>query len=404
VTSASANATGVAALIGQVLVVADSDTNTLLIATASKYKQQVLDVIAQLDRPVPQVLIRALIAEVTHDNGDQVGVDFSVLNLRSTTSGSNSTTTEAANGSTVTSSGQNGVPYPTNLQTGYPLTTTFVQTNVGQTIGTNLGTAAAAAATPSGLVLAMLESNVQATIMALETEGKLDVLSRPYILTSDNQEATVFVGEEDPYVSDTRVETTGQLVNTIEYEQIGVELDVTPHVNPDGLVTMQVNPQVSQKQPGGTTITAGVVSPIFSQRTATCQVAIKDGETIVIGGMMQDQTSQNVNKIPFLGDLPLIGPLFQNNQTAKQKTELLFFLTPHVSMEPAHLTTLTNAEMKGLQLTPNAVQPGVFQQHLRGLQSGGTPAQDNTLYIPPPTTQGSKALGEPDLPTTSQKP
>jgi general secretion pathway protein D len=389
---------GVAQLVGQVLVVADTDTNSLLVATATKYEQQVKDVIKELDRPVPQVLIKGLIAEVTHDNGDQVGVDFSVLNLRSSVSGSNSSSTVSGGGNTITSGGTVGTPFPTATAAGTPLTSTFLQTNAGQTVGSTLGAAADLAAN-GGFGVSILEHNLAATIQALETEGKLDVLSRPYILTSDNQEATIVVGEEDPFVSDSRVETTGQLVNTINYQEIGVILDVTPHINPDGLVTMQVNPQVSQKEPGGVTITNGVVSPVFSTRTASAQVAIRDGETIVIGGMMQDQTTQQVNKIPLLGDIPIIGALFQNNQTSKEKTELLFFLTPHVAQEPAHLQPMTNDEMHGLKLAPTMVEPGTFQDHLRGMQLEGLTPPAVPLYIPPvPSTQPAKALGEPNLP------
>jgi general secretion pathway protein D len=396
---AAGSLSGVASLSGQVLVVADVDTNSLLVATATKYKDEVLGVIAELDRPIPQVLIKCLVAEVTHNNGDQIGVDFSLLNIRSNTAGSNASS--STTGSTVTTSGgAPGAPVPTQLGTGVPLTSTFIQTNVGSTGGTNLGTAAAAALTPSGLVYSVLESNLTATVQALETAGKLDVLSRPYILTSDNQEATIVVGEEDPFVSDTRVETTGQLVNTIQYQQIGVILDVTPHINPEGLVSMSVNPQVSQKEPGGVTITPGVVSPIFSTRTAQCEVAIRDGATIVIGGMMQDTTSQNVNKVPLLGDLPLIGALFQNNQTSKQKTELLFFLTPHVASAPDRLQPMTNQEIKSLQLAPAAVQPGLFQEHLHGMEVENLSTQPSGLYIPPlPTTKPTKAIGEQDIPS-----
>ena len=375
---------GVASLIGQVIVVADGDTNSLLVATATKFQQQVKDVIAELDRPVPQVLIKALIAEVTHNNGDQIGVDFSILNQRITPAFTTGTVTQTQtiNGTLTT------------------LSTVNTQSGTLATKGSIGGQALAGAspAIPGGIFYTLMEDNVTAQIQALETSGKLDVLSRPYILTSDNQEATIVVGEEDPFVSETRTDTNGNPVNTIQYQEVGVILDVTPHVNPDGLVTMIVNPQVSQREPGGVTITTGVVSPIFSTRTASAEVAVRDSDTIVIGGMMQDTTTQTVNKVPLLGDLPLIGALFQNNQTNKQKTELLFFLTPHVAQIPEKLQGMTNEEMKNLQIVPNAVQPGVFQQSLRDMERGGDPNHSPELLIPAATTKPSGVLGEPPLP------
>ncbi|HUB24569.1 MAG TPA: hypothetical protein VL992_03995, partial [Tepidisphaeraceae bacterium] len=358
----------------------------------------VMSVVDALDRPIPQVLIKALVAEVTHSNGDELGADLSAINLGTSTSGVNSASTAGVTGSTV-SPAVPGLPIPTAPNPGVGLTNTVIQTSTGEVIGSTLG-AAANASQSGGLVYSMLEKNVMATVQALEDQQKLDVLSRPYILTSDNQEATIVVGEEDPFISDTRVETTGQLVNTIQYQEIGVILDVTPHINPDGLVTMLVNPQVSENKNSPVQITNGVYSPVFTTRSASAQVAVKDGDTIVIGGMMEDQVGQTINKVPLLGDLPLIGVLFQNNQTTKTKTELLFFLTPHVVNIPQRLQDMSNAELHGLKLIPNSVERGDFQEHLKGLELGDQSGHPSRLYIPPiPTTQRATAPGEPPLPS-----
>ena len=308
------------------------------------------------------------------------GVDFSVLNQRATfnQTGTSQTITQQGPSNTTTINGASQNTVATSGNTSVSTSNTFNQLTNGSKGGVSLGAAAAAAASPSGLVYSLLEDNVTATIQALQTEGKLDVLSRPYILTSDNQEANIFIGEEDPYVTDTRVETTGQLVNTIDYRQTGVILDVTPHVNETGQVVMDVNPQVSQKQPGGVTITQGVISPIYSTRSAFAHVAVPDGSTIVIGGMMQDQVNSQVNKVPLLGDLPLVGVLFQNTSSTKTKTELLFFLTPHVAQLPENLQPMAADEQKALKLVPSAVGPGVFDEHMKVMKIGG-----------PSTTQSS---------------
>ena len=160
------------------------------------------------------------------------------------------------------------------------------------------------------------------------------MLSRPYILTSDNQEATITVGNEVPFITNTRITDTGQTINTIQYQDIGIILDVTPHINPEGLVILDVAPEISEQTGQGVTISQGVAAPVFSKRSAQSRVGIVDGQTIVIGGLMQDQKTQTITKVPFLGDLPGIGPAFTRYQNTKTKTELLIFLTPHVALQP----------------------------------------------------------------------
>ena len=314
-------------LTGQVLIVAEPNTNSLLVTTAAKYRDKVMQVIEELDRPVPQVLIKVLIAEVTHDNSEDLGVDFSILNQR-------------ANGR-----GERGT--------------------------SNFGTAAAAAAVNGGLVVNFVESNVNVTLRALATAGKLDVLSRPYILASDNQLASITVGQEVPFITDTRTTDLGQTINTIQYQDIGIILNVTPHINTDGLVILDVAPEISQLTGTTVPISGQVSAPVFAKRSAQSRVGIRDGQTIVIGGLMEDRKTSTVRKIPILGDIPLIGPLFQRIEVTKAKTELLIFLTPHVAQQPEALKPMSQDEIKGTQLTPGAVGPGVFDEHIRGMQRGG---------------------------------
>ncbi|MGD0770270.1 MAG: secretin N-terminal domain-containing protein [Tepidisphaeraceae bacterium] len=333
-------------LTGNVLVVAEPDTNSLLVTTSRKYEAQVRSIITELDRPVPQVLIKCLVAEVTHDNSQDFGVDFSVLNLR--------------------------------------------PSGNGQALQSTLGAAAAAASTvnPGGLVVKVLESNVTAILQALAQENKLDVLSRPYILTSDNQEAAITVGDEVPFVTDSFTDVNGGVHNTVQYQDLGVILDVTPHINPDGLVIMDVDPQISSLTGQTVTIQAGVSVPVYELRSAQSRVAIDDGQTIVIGGLMQDQKTENINKIPLLGDIPLLGALFSYRTKSKTKTELLIFLTPHAVMEPGGLLKQSKDEVGGLRLTPGAVEPGTMQDQLRGMSRGSTTAPSAPLPLPPPAPPG----------------
>jgi general secretion pathway protein D len=309
-------------LAGQVTVVADEDTNSLLVMTAPKNFERVKQVLGELDRPVPQVLIKVLFAEVTHDNSRDLGAEFSVLNLRN-------------NG--------NGI-----------------------TAGTDFGIAQQS----GGLIFKVTENDFTAALRALDTVGKLDVLSRPYILASDNQLASITVGQEVPFITNTRTTDTGQTINTIQYQDIGIILDVIPHINPDGLVIMDVAPEISALTGTTVPISETVTAPVFAKRSAQTRISIKDGQTIVIGGLMEDRKTSTVNKVPLLGDIPLLGALFKRQQTTISKTELLIFLTPHVASRPDFLRAMSKDELDGIKIVPKAVEPGNFQEHLEGLRRG----------------------------------
>jgi general secretion pathway protein D len=369
-----------ASLAGQVSVIADPDTNSLLIRTSPKNYDSVKTILNELDRPVPQVLIKVLVAEVTHDNSNDVGVELSALNLR------------------ASGNGQSGI------------------------IDFGLS---AAQATNGGFIGTLKETNFTAVLYALEQIGKLDVLSRPYILASDNQLASIIVGQTVPIPTESRVTDTGQTISSVSYTDIGIILNVTPHINPDGLVILDVNPEISSLSGQSVPTGPGQSAPIFNKRSADSRVGIIDGRTIVIGGLMEDRKTQTLKKVPILGDIPGLGWFFRHNTTQKTKTELLIFLTPHVASRPDLLTPMSEDEMKGTKLTPNAVEPGAFDEHMRGMQRGGAPTtlpadpryhpSDDMRGVPlnssresgPTTPSGSEGTGpsnEPGSPPPSGPP
>jgi len=308
-------------LAGQVYFEADEDTNSLLVMTASKNFQRIKEILTDLDKPVPQVLIKVLLAEVTHEKSVDLGVEFSLLNIR-----------ESGLGST--------------------LLTDFALAN--QT---------------GGLIVRTIEKDVEATLRALEEVGNLDVLSRPYILTGNNQPAIITIGEEVPFIRNTRVTETGQTINTIEYEDIGIILQVTPHINPEGLVIMDVIPEISAITGKTVPISETVNASVFAKRSAECRVAIRDGQTIVIGGLIEDQKRDIIKQVPLLGDIPLLGYLFRRTVKETRKTELLIFLTPHVATKDEELKAISEKEKAGSNLVQNAVEPGAFEEHMKGMQS-----------------------------------
>ena len=315
-------------LTGEVTVVADVDTNALMVMTSAKNYDRVRKIIDDLDRPIPQVLIKVLVAEVTHDGSVDLGVEFSGLNIR-----------DSGNGFEV---------------------------------GTNFGVASAT----DGFNFSLIETNLNAAIHALESVGKLDVLSRPYILTSDNKEATITVGEEVPFIRDSRTTDTGQTINTIEYEDIGIILSVTPHINPDGLVIMDVAPEISTLTGNTVPISETVDAPTFAKRSASSRVAIQNGQTIVIGGLVQDRKTSTIDKVPLLGDIPLLGELFKRTIDTKSKTELLIFITPHVADQPEMLKAISDAEEQSQEIVKNAMKGELYDKHLKrmGKEANAQPA------------------------------
>jgi general secretion pathway protein D len=187
---------------------------------------------------------------------------------------------------------------------------------------------------------------------------------------------------------------TGNTINNVEYSNIGIIVDVIPHINPDGLVLLDVAPQISSLTTSNVQVASNLTAPIYNVRSAQSEVAIRDGQTIVIGGLMQDQKNSTIDKVPVLGDLPWVGQAFQHRNEVKTKTELLIFLTPHVARQPDLLKGMSDDELRNTKLVPGAVYPGAFDEHRRGLERGVAPTtmpMSNIDAIPgssaQPTTQ-----------------
>ena len=179
-----------------------------------------------------------------------------------------------------------------------------------------------------------------------------------------------------PFIRDTRTTETGQTINTITYEDIGIILEVTPHINSDGLVIMDVKPEVSTIKETTIPISETVDAPIFAKRSAESRVAIRDGQTIVIGGLIEDRKTATIRKVPLLGSIPLLGMLFRRTINEKAKTELLIFLTPHVAHEAGQLQAMSEDELAGSKVIQEAVEPGAFDKHMKGMQSDTAPEEE----------------------------
>jgi len=298
---------------------ADLDTNSLLILTSTKNYAKIKPILDDLDKPIGQVLIKVLFAEITHNNDIDLGAEFSGWNLRGNSEDQNIT--------------------------------------LGTTFGQPL----------TGFSATVFDQDVEVAVHALQETGKLNILSRPYILTSNNQEATITVGQEVPYATGESL-TNGQSQTTTQYRDIGIILSVTPSINPDGLVNMIVRPEISSQTGETVQISENLSLPVFSTRTSETKVAIRDGQTIVIGGLMQDQTTETVSKVPLLGDIPILGHLFRRTRKGTDKTELLIFLTPHVAPDALALTPISDTERSRSSLLKDETVADIFQTHMDGMQ------------------------------------
>jgi type II secretory pathway component GspD/PulD (secretin) len=340
----------------QVVVVAEPISNKLLISATPQWYNEIMKLIMEMDAEQPQVAIQCLIGEVflngSEEFGMEIGLQSPVLFKRSVypAAGINGTsnisvinTTGGSGLSAVSVSSANPIGYPGYNFTGLNAMgqNVAVQPGVVGWQGLNsLGTARANANGIGGFVFSGASDSVNVLIRALKTQDRLDVLSRPQVTTLDNQQARVFVGQDYPLILGSNVTATGVVSNNISYRPVGIELIVTPKITPDNRVIMRVAPQISKPNPL-TNVNLGAAGGAGNNNTSTTAVAIDqqsvettvvamDGETIVLGGIITRRDQKEENKIPWFGDLPVVGSAFRFRSQQKQKQELLVVMTPHI--------------------------------------------------------------------------
>jgi general secretion pathway protein D len=287
---------------GDAVIKFDQETGSLIIITDDETNKHIEKIIRSIDKPVSQVLIKVLFLEVTHTSGFDIGVEGSY--------------TYGSEGSEDT------------LQTIFGL-----------------------ARETRGGFYKILDEDLEITLRAIAETSKLEVLSRPSVLVKNNEEATITVGQEVPFIRNSRITDNGDTINTIEYEDIGIILNVTPHITEDRLVEMLVLPEISTLTGETVAISETVNARVIAKRSAETIVVVEDGKTVVIGGMMEDNVTETVTKIPILGDIPLIGMAFKRTVREKSKTELMIFLTPHVVESSSELKDLSVAESNKAEIT-----------------------------------------------------
>jgi general secretion pathway protein D len=325
----------------------DPDTHNIIVIADRDTSMQISNVIANMDRPKPQVLIKVVFLEVQLDNAEALGVQGSYTPQESWFSQITGFVTN-----TFANNGTSNVPVLTPVRQTFSVNNGF---GLPQTL---------AGATGNAGVYSVLGSDFTATLQAIATSGKAQILSRPSILARDGQPATILVGQEVPLVTGLSYETIGttvQPINNIQYTPVGLQVNVTPFISPDDLVEMIVTPQDSEVDPTLTEpIGGGVNAPVLDTRSADTVVVTPDGQTVVIGGLMENDKESSATKIPLLGDIPILGALFRYKANSDDKNELMIFMTPHVVRAPMELASSVNAA----NLTSGFITNSVSEQQL----------------------------------------
>lgn len=289
---------------------ADPTTNTLIITASEPVYRNLRSVIEQLDVRRAQVYVESLIVEVSSDTAAELGIQWLGL------SGNDNSSVRIGAGTAFSSSGNN---------------------LINQAIAIN-GTTGAPLPPGNGLTLGIFRQLANGRLglgvlaRALESNGNANILSVPNLITLDNEEARIIVGQNVPFITGqyTTAASGGAAgVNpfqTVERKDIGLALRVRPQISEGGTVKMQIYQEVSSIDPN-TTSTAGIIT---NKRSIESNVLVDDGQTIVLGGLIQDNASGGVEKVPGLGDLPFVGGLFRYQNRSSRKTNLIVFIRPTV--------------------------------------------------------------------------
>ena len=299
-------------------ITAEDRTNVLIIKDIRKSVDEIAAMVKKLDKPTPQVLISARIVQADNDFTKGLGVQWggSYRNQSDKThfglSGVN--TGAARNLFDATTTAGDAPPWSTSVVPS-PSLAVNMPTNQAAGFGITLGRLGGTA----------LDLDLRLDIG--ETVGSAEVIARPKIVTLDNKKATIRQGEKYPYVVR---DDEGQL--STELKDIELVLEVTPRIAFDGSVNMEI----SVKRNAIGSIVNSLGDPSIASREAVTEVLVKNGETSVIGGIIEEETRNNINRVPFLGELPIIGLLFKGETKDTSKKELLIFITPQV-LEPISL-------------------------------------------------------------------
>ena len=319
--------------VGNATFTVDPETRNLIIVADPDTTKYISEVVSNLDRPKPQVLIKVVFIELTHNDSLDLGVEGNY----SKNIGNPLVSGYTTNFTVVNKGTPDAVVVPQSVK---PINQSLALSNI---FGLRNGA--------MGGLYQLFSQDYQVTLHAIATAGKARILSRPSVVARNNQPATITVGQSVPLVTNVRFDTFGNAINSVVYQPVGIILRVTPFISEDNMVEMILSPETSALEPDRNLwipISSGssgtVTAPIINSRSADTVVVTPDGATVIIGGLMSDSKAESVTKIPFLGDIPLLGKLFQHKVKDGSKQELLIFLTPYIIQAPTEMAAVTKKE------------------------------------------------------------
>ncbi len=295
---------------GKVTITPDKASNSLVIMASPNDYTNLVQVIKKLDRRSKQVFVQAMIAEISLDKSHELGVQLGAIG--------------------------GGRPSD-NLAVAGLYDPLGSLSTLGAIIA---GGGALAPVVNAGAV------NVTAVLKALDKNGLLNILSTPNILTSDNKEAEINVGENVPFQGASTQSSTFT-TTSVERKDVGIILKIKPQISEGDYIRMEINQEISQVKD----FKGQAIDLVTTKRSAKTNVVVKNKETVVIGGLIQDTEENVTSKIPFLGDIPLLGWMFKTTSKVRKKTNLVLLLTPHIIKDAADLAEMTQIQRQTFEET-----------------------------------------------------
>lgn len=347
----------------EVIVVAEPVSNSLLISATPRYFNEIQRLVKKLDEQPAQVVIQALLVEVTLDNTDEFGIEFGFQNNVLF----NRSVKDPPVTITNTTTAPNGTQTTTQQIIAQTATPGFNFANPAFPLGNNIAASPSAMGLQSlsnfslsrvngdlgfgGLVLSAGSDTVNMLLRALSYSRRLQVLSRPLIRTMDNQTATILQGQVVPVVNGVTISGNGLANPIVQQQEAGIILTVTPRISPDGQIVMDLVAEKSAYRAGGVPIFTDasngnvIESPIKDISTARAVISVPGNQTVVIGGLITSSDDRQTRKVPIIGDMPILGYLFRYDNITTSRKELLIFLTPRLVREDSDSEMIKEVEM-----------------------------------------------------------
>lgn len=324
-----------------VLIRADESLNALVLLAEPDVVATLEDIVRQLDVPRAQVMVEAAIVEVSGDISDALGVQWAV---------------DARGGS----GGLGGTNFSgTGLSVGRVLQA--LQDNRNGTDNNTLSNL------PDGAIIGLGTDSFGVLVTALSANSKSNLLSTPSLLTLDHQKAEILVGQNVPFQTGSFTTSASGADNpftTIERQDIGVTLKVTPHINDGASLRLEIEQEISSIAPTSQGVNA--VDLITNKRSIKSTILAENGQVIVLGGLIQDDVTQADSKVPLLGDIPLLGRLFRSTKETRVKRNLMVFLRPTVIRDAAGMAALSGKKYSDIRVLGDVredYRPGVLPQN-----------------------------------------